>query len=301
MKLWSNYCKEMKIASRGFYFYMEIVMAAILLAVLLLLVPADSITVSKEVLFADLPAVTPSAMIQKNFGETGRFERAADTKVRLKPDTIAYFDEQTGERFEETFTDKKTLELETWYAYDLVTGKHDRTVYFAKSLADMLRVAKAQKWYATQIFMDESGALQTRLLLFGSESARYEKLIVATMNLGSAPALLQAMDSQPVLTLGADNVLNNRQSYMPLAVVIMNGLMGMLVVIAYLTIDKSSGLIRAMALTPVRTRSYLLSKVLVVLTTSLGSSLVVTVPVMGAQPNYPLFISRRRWFPCFPA
>jgi ABC-2 type transport system permease protein len=70
----------------------------------------------------------------------------------------------------------------------------------------------------------------------------------------------------------------------------MNGLMGMLVVIAYLTIDKSSGLIRAMALTPVRTRSYLMSKVLVVLTTSLGSSLVVTVPVMGAQPDYPLFI-----------
>ena len=31
-----------------------------------------------------------------------------------------------------------------------------------------------------------------------------------------------------------NNVLNNRQSYMPLAVVIMNGLMGMMVVIAYL-------------------------------------------------------------------
>ena len=28
MKLWNNYLKELKIASRGFYFYMEIVMAA---------------------------------------------------------------------------------------------------------------------------------------------------------------------------------------------------------------------------------------------------------------------------------
>ena len=43
-------------------------------------------------------------------------------------------------------------------------------------------------------------------------------------------------------------MLNNRQSYIRLAVVMMNGLMGMMVVIAYLTIDKSSGLIRAMAL-----------------------------------------------------
>jgi ABC-type Na+ efflux pump permease subunit len=40
----------------------------------------------------------------------------------------------------------------------------------------------------------------------------------------------------------------------------------------------------------VHTRSYLLSKVLVVLTTSLLSSLAVTVPVMGLQPNYLLFI-----------
>ena len=48
MKLWSNYSKEMKIASRGFYFYMEIVMAAILLVVILLLVPVDATTVSRR-------------------------------------------------------------------------------------------------------------------------------------------------------------------------------------------------------------------------------------------------------------
>ena len=132
--------------------------------------------------------------------------------------------------------------------------------------------------------------MQYKLLLFGSESERYLNLITAVMDTETLPALSQAAEDIEVVTLGADNVLNNRESYMPLAVVIMNGLMGMLVVIAYLTIDKSSGLIRAMALTPMHTRSYLLSKVLVVMTTSLISSLVVTVPVMGAQPNYLLFI-----------
>ena len=291
MKLWSNYCKEMKIASRGFYFYMEIVMAAILLVVILLLVPVDATTVSQEVLYADLPANAVHAMLEKNFGgAAGRLERAEDTKVRLKPDTIVYYDEQTGERFETTFDDKKTLALETWYAYDPATGRHTETLYFAQSFDDMLRIAKAEKWYATAIRIDENGALSTRLLLFGSEGERYRRLISATMDAGNTPQLLMAMEAQPVLTLGADNMLNNRQSYMPLAVVIMNGLMGMLIVIAYLTIDKSSGLIRAMAVTPMHTRAYLLSKVGVVLTMSLVSSLVVTIPVMGTQPNYLLFI-----------
>ncbi len=290
MKLWSNYCKEMKIASRGFYFYMEIVMAAILLVGILLLVPVDSVTVTQEVIYTDLPAEAVGVLLQKSFGATASYERAEDTRVRLKPDTLTYYDEQTGEPFTLTFDDKKTLELETWFAYDPVTGKHDQTIYFTGSFEDMLRVAKTEKWYATAIQPGADGALQYRLLLFGSESERYQKLISAMMNAGSTPALLQAAESREVLTLGAENVLNNRQSYMPLAVVIMNGLMGMLIVIAYLTLDKSAGLIRAMALTPMHTRAYLLSKVLVVLTMSLISSLVVTVPVMGAQPSYPLFI-----------
>jgi hypothetical protein len=35
MKLWSSYIKEMKIAARGFYFYIELFMAVVLLIILL--------------------------------------------------------------------------------------------------------------------------------------------------------------------------------------------------------------------------------------------------------------------------
>ena len=290
MKLWNNYLKELKIASRGFYFYMEILMAAVLLAAVLLFVPMEVTNVSQEAIYADIPRAALDARIEQSFGEPGRYERAGDTEVRLKPDTIAYYDEQTGEKFEKTFDDKKTLELETWQYFDSATGRHEKTLYIAQTFDDLLRVAQAEKWYSTTIRLDENGRPQYRLLLFGSESERYKNLIAAVMGAGNMPALLEAADNQQVLTLGEENALNNRESYMPLVVVIMNGLMGMLVVIAYLTIDKSSGLIRAMALTPMHTRSYLLSKVLVVLTTSLISSLVVTVPVMGSQPNYLLFI-----------
>jgi len=290
MKLWNNYLKELKIASRGFYFYMEFVMAAILLVCILLFVPAEVTNVSQEAIYVDLPRETLDLMLLNSFGEAGRYERAEDTTVKLKPADIVYYDEQTGEKYELSFDDKKTLELETWYYYDAATGKHESTLYIAQSMDDLVRAAKAEKWYSTVVQLDETGQMRYKLLLFGSESERYKNLITAVMDAENLPALQQAADELEVVTLGAENVLNNRESYMPLAIVIMNGLMGMLVVIAYLTIDKSSGLIRAMSLTPMRTRSYLLSKVMVVLTISLISSLVITVPVMGAQPNYLLFI-----------
>lgn len=290
MKLWDNYKKELKIAARGFYFYMEIITAVILLAAILLFVPAETASVSKEILYVDGPRDALDTMLAQSFGEPGEYVRAADTKVRLRPADITYYDEQTGEKFEKTFDDKKTLELETWEYDNAVTGAHEKTLYIAPSMDDMLRVARAEKWYSTVISIGEDGQPQYRLLLFGSESARYRNLISAVMGAGDAPALLQAMEAQAVETLGEENTLDNRQSFMPMAVVIMNGLMGMLVVISYLIIDKASGLIGAMALTPMRTRSYLMSKVLVVLTTSLISSIVVTVPVMGGQPNYLLFI-----------
>ncbi|HPF86437.1 MAG TPA: ABC transporter permease [Candidatus Limiplasma sp.] len=286
MKLWNNYLKEMKIASRGFYFYMEILMAAILLACILLFVPTEATNVSYEAVYAAVPAETVRTMLA---GEGG-YVQAEDTGVRLKPDTLVYYDEQTGEKYEKTYDDKKTLSVETWEYFDAGSGRHEKTLYVLDSFDDLLRMAKTEKVYSVVISLDNSGQLCYQLLLFGSESQRYVNLITAMMGTGDTPALLAAIDSRQVITLGAENALNNRQSYMPLAVVIMNGLMGMLVVIAYLTLDKSSGLIRAMALTPMHTRTYLFSKVLVVLTMSLLSSLVVTIPVMGAQPNYLLFI-----------
>ena len=290
MKLWNNYIKELKIASRGFYFYMEIVMAVILLACILLFVPTEVTNVSYEAIYADMPDEALDAMLASGFGDDGEYVRAEDTKVRLKADTIVYYDEQTGEKFEATFDEKKTLMLETWEYYSAETGKHEETMYFTESFEDLLRVAKTEKIYSLVMSRTSEGQMEYQLLLFGSESDRYLNLISAILDMENTPALVSAMNSQQVVTLGEANMLNNRESYMPLAVVIMNGLMGMMVAIAYLTLDKSSGLIRAMALTPMHTRSYLMSKVLVVLTTSLISSLVVTVPVMWSQPNYLLFI-----------
>jgi len=289
MKLWNNYCMEMKIASRGFYFYMEIVMAAILLSVLLLFVPVHLTSVSEELLYLDMPGEAIDLLRAMNADGEGRYEHAGDTRVRLKAGTIEYYDEQTDERFTKTFDDKETVYLET-IEYFGASGQKETILYIADSFDQMLRVTQAEKWYGTTIALGDDGQIHYQLMLFGSETQRLRNLITASFGATGIPALLDAVETQEVRILGEANTLNNRQSYIPMAVVLMNGLMGMMVVIAYLTIDKSSGLIRAMALTPMHTRSYLLGKVLVVLTMSLISSLVITIPVMGLQPNYLLFI-----------
>lgn len=57
MKLWSSFVKELTIASRGFYFYVEIVMAAILLFVLLFVIPENFSSKEDEYLYLEFPTV----------------------------------------------------------------------------------------------------------------------------------------------------------------------------------------------------------------------------------------------------
>ena len=54
MKLLSTYIKEMKIAFRGFYFYIEVVMAVIIIVILLAAVKENPVSKEKEFLFFDM-------------------------------------------------------------------------------------------------------------------------------------------------------------------------------------------------------------------------------------------------------
>ncbi|MEA1959766.1 MAG: hypothetical protein U9N81_00475 [Bacillota bacterium] len=44
MKLWHSFVKELRLSSRGYYFYVELVMAVILLAVVLFAVPEEFVS-----------------------------------------------------------------------------------------------------------------------------------------------------------------------------------------------------------------------------------------------------------------
>jgi fluoroquinolone transport system permease protein len=289
MKVWSNYCKEMKIASRGFYFYMEIIIAIILLAVLLLVVPIEPKFSVKEVIFMDMTETQYKNTLQKEIGQCC-LERTEDLAIKLKPATIVYYDDITGKKTEKIYTDKKTITLEAYRYFDSETGKNTKMKYFVDNFDDMLRVTYAKKYIGSVMWYDDDGLDYYKTVLFGTETDRYKNLIASAHGKVNMELLIDKMSNQNVRFLETPRTLNNRQNMIPLAVVIMNGLMGMMVLIAYISIDKSEGLIKATAVSPTKTSQYLISKIMVVLTTSLVSTLVVAIPVMGTQPNYPLFI-----------
>jgi len=54
------FIKELKLASRGFYFYVELFMAIILLVVLLFVIPENFVSKSTEYLYFDLPKAVVS-------------------------------------------------------------------------------------------------------------------------------------------------------------------------------------------------------------------------------------------------
>lgn len=289
MKLWSNYCKELKIASRGFYFYVELFTAVLLLVVLLFLVPERPTFRVKEVIYPQMSAQQFDELIQQEVGK-GYNERIADTEIKLKPAVLTYFDENTGEPFEKTFTDKKTITVKTYLSYDSETGDNTKIKYFTNNFDDMMRVAYAKKYIGTHMWFGDDGQDYYKNVLFGSETQRYKNLVASAHGNVDMQDLLTQFDSQNVRLLGTPQTLNFRQNIIPAAIVMLNGLMGMMVIIAYLSVDKSEGILKAMAVSPFQLDGYLFSKILVVLTTALCSVLIVVIPVMRFQPSYPLLL-----------
>ena len=83
MRVFSLCGKELKIASRGFYFYVEIVFAVILLVVLLLIVPEETKSTGKEFLYYDMEPTVREAILQK-YIDSGKLERIEDQEIKFK-------------------------------------------------------------------------------------------------------------------------------------------------------------------------------------------------------------------------
>jgi len=289
MKIWSDYCKEMKIASRGFYFYMEILVALIMLAFLLLLVPTVPNSPLKEVLFMDIP-VEQSMQLFQNEIDKGSIKQIEEKEIKLKPTTITYYDEITGEEFVKIYEDKKTVSLDSYQSFDSETGSLTKTIYLVENFDDLLRIIEGEKYMGSVMWYGDDGLEYFKTILFGTETKRYQNIVSAVHGAIDAKTLKEKVDGQNIRFLETQETLNFRQNMIPLVVVMMNGAMGMMILVAYICIDKSEGLIKAFSVTPSKMSHYLSSKILVALTTSLLSTLLIVIPVMLGQPNYLLFI-----------
>ncbi|MFC1991925.1 ABC transporter permease [Chloroflexota bacterium] len=287
MKLLSSYIKEMKIAARGFYFYIEIAMAIIILAILLLAVPETTSSSSKQFVYNDMPQKIAEYLKDKSI-EKGDARLANPTEFKLKPAEFEITNQETGKTIVYDFDDEKILQLETIELLDSSTGELEETVYYVETEEDLLRLAYGESEMAASIAMNSRAKVSNKYYLQGYETVRLKSLLYILDS--ESPGVINAKkDKQVVRTLGEMETLNNRENLVPVFLVYMGSLMGFFIVLAYIFYDKAEGVIRAFAVTPSSMWKYLISKVFVILTTVIVSSSVIAIPVMGGQPNYLLF------------
>jgi len=287
MKLLSNYLKEMKIAARGFYFYIEIAMAIILLAILLLAVSETSTSNRKQFIYNDMPQKIADYLRDRSI-EKGEARLTNSTEFKLKPAEFEITNQETGETTVYDFDDEKIIELETVEMLDSSTGELEETVYYVETEEDMIRLAYSESEMGVAVAMNPYGKVSNKYYLQGYETDRLKSLLYITHS--KSPGVINTKkDKQVVRTLGVRETLNNRENLVPIFIAYMGSLMGFFIVMAYIFYDKAEGVIRAFAVTPSSIWKYLISKVFVLLTTVVVSSSIITIPVMGGQPNYLLF------------
>ena len=149
-------------------------------------------------------------------------------------------------------------------------------------MEDAIRLSYREHQNAARLYFDEAGRDCYDTYLQGNETQRLKNILYVMHN-ESLDTLLNQIDRQDVRYLESHELLNTRQNLIPLVVIMMNGVMGILIISAYIYIDKGEGVVKALAVTPMRRWQYLLSKITAVLLVSLVSSIVITVPVMGRQ------------------
>jgi hypothetical protein len=286
MKLLSSYLKEMKIAARGYYFYVEIVMAIILL-VILLFVSETSLNGGKQFVHNDMPEKVAELLKDKSI-DRGDARLAGFTEFRLKPAEFEITNQETGETSVHVFEDEKFIELETFEMLDSSTGELEETVYYVETEEDLMRLSHSERKVGLTVDMNARGRVSFKYYLQGYETDRLESLLYV-LNNESPGVVNDRKDRQVVRTLGITETLNNRENLVPVFLAYIGSLMGFFIVMAYIFYDKAEGVIRAFAVTPSVMWKYLLSKVFVILTTVVVSSSIFVIPVMGARPNYLLF------------
>ncbi|MFC1917875.1 ABC transporter permease [Chloroflexota bacterium] len=276
----------MKIAARGYYFYVELIMAVILL-VILLFISETSTSNSKQFIYNDMPQKISEYLKDKSI-EDGDARIIDSTEFELKPAKLEITNQETGETTVYDFNDEKIVELETFEMLDSSTGETDETIYYVETEEDMIRLSHGEKEVGATVVMNARGEVSYKYYLQGYETDRLESLLYILHS--ESPNVIDAKkDRQVVRTLEVAETLNNRENLVPVFLVFAGSLMGFFIVMAYIFYDKAEGVIRAFAVTPSPIWKYLISKVFVILTTIVVSSSIITIPVMGGQPNYLLF------------
>ena len=257
MKLWHSFLKELKLSSRSFYFYIEIFMAGIFLFLLLLVIPDNFSVKTSEFLYYDTSFVT-NENIEKEI-----LKNDEDGQIEL---------------------------VEFEWGNEIVQAKHYETetinYYVFDNLETTLGVAENEGAYAKIINVSDTGEINFTYYMQGYETDRLLNTFSALHN-GASAELKEVIDATEVRQLHDYQViLSDRENIIPSVLTFNGSLVGMFILAAYIFLDKKEGVIKAYAVTTSPVWQYLLSKAGMVTVTSLITSMIITLPIMGAQPNY---------------
>lgn len=237
-------------------------MAVILLAVLMFVIPEEFVSKETEYLHFDLP----EAVVSKYKKDI--LEEDLDGKAELV----------------EIKSDKEVITAEL-YETD------DKKLYVVNSEEAALKAAKTERPLVSAVMnLDNNGKLHYKYYLQGYESQRLKNLYLIFHN-RDLNLIKEEADNQTVRSLSGNyDVLTDRENVVPAFLTFNGSLMGLFIIAAYIFLDKQEGIIKAYAVTASSVWQYLMSKVGVILVTSILTSLIIVVPVMGLQPNYPLIL-----------
>jgi len=261
MKLLSSFKKELILASRGFYFYVELIFALVVLAVLLFAIPQNFSSTSTEYLYFNLP-------------QEGReifTNRMLEDDLDAKSEIV------------EIEAGGKTFDAEL-----VVTD--ESKIYIVDSEEAVRMLADAHRNIGAVIELNNNNQLHYKYYLQGYESTRLKNLISILQN-ENMDILKERFDNQDVrpLTTGHEP-LSDRENTIPPLIAFSGSLMGMFIMASYIFLDKKEGVIEAYAVTASSVWQYLMSKIFVVLLTSVVSGIIIIMPVMGFRINYGLLL-----------
>ena len=260
MKLWHSFKKDLKLASKSYYFYIEIAMAIILLAILLVVVPEEfDSRIDEYIYMEDLPEAF------EDYFYTMMLEDDLDHKIEVV----------------ELEVDKRVVPA------DLFESEGTR-IYIVDDKETIIKLAEDEREFSAIMYLDENNELAYKYYMQGYESERLKNLYLVLHNKKiDIDTLKEHTDNQVVNKMYEDyQVLGDRENLIPVILTFNGSLMGLFIIAAYVFLDKQEGVIKAYAITASKVWQYLMSKVGVLVVVSIVTSLIIAIPIMGLQPNY---------------
>lgn len=257
MKLWHSFTKELLLATRSFYFYVEIGMAGLFLFLLIFVIPETFDNKPTEYIHLNASPEVYATSIERM--------EAEDLDNHLEIVELDY--------------DGKTVEA-------LYSESEIGHYYLLGDPEAAIGIADKEGKFAGIVHKDDNGNSIYTYYMQGYETERLLNTYAVYHN-EDFDVLTKTSDETDVRFLYENQVtLSDKENTLPAFLTFNGSLMGLFILASYIFLDKKEGVIKAYAVTPSPVWHYLLSKAAIVTVTSLITSLLITIPIMGTQPNY---------------